>query len=93
MASRMARPVARGAQEPDKGNAPVGREKHGQPNNATLSNNDARCATTALKDMNLRRKSMRQPRTRRRGEFETPQPRTAQLVCYISAQPKKNREP
>lgn len=36
--------------------------------------------------MNLRRKSMRQPRTRRRGELETPQPRTAQLVCYISAQ-------
>lgn len=81
----MARPVARGAQEPDKGNAPVGREKHGQPDNATLSNYDARCATTALKDINLRRKSMRQPRTRRRGELETPQPRTAPLVCYVCA--------
>jgi hypothetical protein len=89
----MARPAAHRAQEPDKGNAPVGREKHGQPNNATQSNDDARCATTALKDMNLRRKSMRQPRTRRRGELETPQPRTAPLVCYISAKPTKNREP
>lgn len=89
----MARPAAHRAQEPDKGSAPVGREKHGQPDNATLSNYDARCATTALKDMNLRRKSMRQPRTRRRGELETPQPRTAPLVCYISAQPTKDREP
>lgn len=82
----MARPVARGAQEPDKGNADVGREKHGQPDYDTLSNYDARCATTALKDINFRRKSMRQPRTRRRRELETRQPRTAPLVCYISAQ-------
>lgn len=74
----MARPVARGAQEPDKGNAAKGRERDGQPSYATLSNDEARRALSALKDMNLRRKSMRQPRTRRRGELETPQPRTAQ---------------
>lgn len=81
----MARPVARGAQERDKRNAAKGREQDGQPDNATQSNNEARCANTALKDINLRRKSMRQPRIRRRGELETPQPRTAPLVCYISA--------
>lgn len=69
----MARPVARGAQEPDKGNAPVGREKHGQPDYDTQSNYDARRATTALKDIKTTGErgggnEKRQPRTRRRGK-------------------------
>lgn len=72
-ACRMARPVARGAQERDKRNAAKGRERDGQPDNATQSNNDARCANTALKDMKTTGEcgggnEKRQPRTRRRGK-------------------------
>ena len=73
----MARPAAHRAQEPDKGNADVGRERDGQPNNATQSNNDARCATTALKDIKHHGEcgggnDKRQPRTRRRGKGGPP---------------------
>lgn len=89
----MARPAAHRAQEPDKGNADVGRAQHGQPEHAQPTKNDARCATTALKDIKRCASAMREPRTRRRGEFDTPQPRTAQLKRIHRAQPKKNGEP